>query len=411
MVNFVQPNINVNYSKNYNITNHYINNSLLHKTAPQNDLFFKGLSKPYNLSKAKKQEDIPDDANIFLFNCKNTVNLPEGRSAKECILSDKGFGFWSKFFNGEDGNKMLLKKNDVEYAHGDLTDDNRTCGIIEVDNSNVNQIDNVTNVRLKNNANVNFIDKVDEIDAFDSTMGDVSIKGAIHLNGNTKSDKLKAFTVVAYPGDKIGKVESTFLACKENLNKSNTFSEVDDAYAESGADITQGKIKKLKTKDLIFNNSLGGEIDAAYGIEFNNSAVDHLKLNCVKKMTGCKIKKFDLNNTSNELKFYDKVQIDELNLNNDESTFFIFPKQEWGEKTNNYIKTINIKTMPPYENPRPKLKIQGDIDIEKVVFHNSPGRLELTRAEDPDRKIKVINGYVKYNVPPDPVPDCDDLDL
>ena len=387
---------------------------IYNKTNPlKNDVFFKAsnLSKPYNLTKAKSQKDIPDDANIFLFTPKSSVYLPEGRSAKECILSDKGFGFWTKFFGGEEANTMRLKRNDVDYAHGDLIDERRVSGVIEVDDSKVNQIENVTMVKLKNNADVRFIDKVDELDAFDSNMGEVTVSGSIHLNGNTSSDKLRAYTVVAYPGDKIGDVKSNLLACKSDVNLPNRFTEIGNAVATEGAEVSQTKIKKLKTKDLMFNNSLGGDVEAVSALEFNNSVVDHLKLSCVKKMSGCKIKKFDFTNVGNELKLYDKIQIDELNLDNEESKLFVFPKTEWGNKSDSYIKNINIKTDVSCPNPRPKLKIQGDINIERVMFHNSPGVLELTRPKDPERPIKVINGIVTYNVPSEPVPEIDDLDV
>ncbi len=412
MVNFVQQSINT-----YNINNSKVSTNNIRRAFIPNlnnqkqDIYFKGLSKPYNMSKAKKQEDIPEDANIFLFNCKSTVNLPEGRSAKECILTDKGFGFWARFFGSDDANKMLLKNNDVEYAHGDLTGEKKTCGVIEVDNSNVNQIENVTMVRLKNNANVNFIDNVDEIDAFDSTMGDVKIKGAIHLNGNTKSDKLKAYTVVTYPGDIVNNSESNFLACKEDINQPDTYSQVNNANASIAADITQAKIGTLKTGDLIFNNSQGNHVEANYGVEFNNSVVDYLKIGTVKRMSGCKIKKFDLINTGNDIKFYDKVQIDELNLSNDEAKLFIIPKPSWGEKSNNYIKTLNIKNDYKCPSPRPRIKIQGPINIDKVVFYNNFGVLEVTQKENHEKPIYVVNGIVKYNVPTEPIPDCDDLDI
>ena len=409
MVNFVQSNISSHNSNRYNITNNYISRShMLRTNVKQNDVFFRGLSKTYNLAKANKQEDIPDDANIFLFNCKTKVHLPEGRSAKECILTDKGFGFWAKFFGGEEANKMLLKKNDVEYAHGDLTGDRRTCGLIEVDNANVNQIDNVTNVVLKNNANVSYIDKVDELDAYDSTLGDVSIKGAIHLNGNTKSDNLKAYTVIAYPGDKINTVKSQFIGLKPNINDVNAYSEVKDVIADLGADITQAKVDNLKTKDLIFNDSIGKNIDAIYGVDFKNSVVDYLKLAVVKKMSGCKINKFDLTGSSPNLKLYDKVQINEFNIKNDELNLFVFPKRDLGEGTNNYIKRINIDSP---EDSYPKIKIQGDIDIDIIEFKNQPGTVDMTKSKNPKKPIKVINGFLNYDAPLSQVPEIDDLDV
>ena len=110
---------------------------------------------------------------------------------------------------------------------------------------------------------------------------------------STSSDKLRAYTVVAYPGDKIGDVKSNLLACKSDVNLPNRFTEIGNAVATEGAEVSQTKIKKLKTKDLMFNNSLGGDVEAVSALEFNNSVVDHLKLSCVKKMSGCKIKKFD----------------------------------------------------------------------------------------------------------------------
>ncbi len=402
------------------INNSYRNNTTQIKSsitpsfskAVKNDIFFKALNKPFKLANAKTIKDIPADANIFLFTCDSKVKLPEGRDAKECILSDKGVGFWTRFFSGDDANKMILKSNNVEYAHGDLASNRTTQGVIELDNANVNQIEKVSMVNLKNNSNVKFIDNVDNIDAFDSTMGDVKISGAIHLNGNTKSDSLKAYTVIAYPGDYIKKSHTNFLACKENKNKAGVYAIVDEAVANEGAEITQAKVGKLKAHDLIFNDSIGDHIEGDYGLEFNNSVVNYLKLGKIKKMEDCRIKKFDLDNTVTDLKLFGKIQIDELNLKNDEGTLFIFPKNtEFGEKVPNYIKHINIVNDYVCPNPRPKIKIQGPIDIERVEFCNNFGMLEVTRPEDPKKPIKIINGIIKYDAPEDPIPQVDDIDI
>ena len=401
---------NIQHNSNINRNNSVCG---LSSTKPvKQDVFFTSLNKPFKLAKAKSEKDIPDDANIFLFTSDAKVKLPEGRNAKECILSDKGFGFWTRFFGGEEANNMILKSNHVDYAHGDLTLNRTTRGQIEVDNADVNQIESVSMVILKNNANVKFINNVDNIDAYDSTMGDVKINDAIHLNGNTSSDFIKAYTIVAYPGDYIKNSDSNLLACKENKNKPGVYTVVDNAKAAMGAECTQANVGKLKAHDLIFKDSIGNDIQADCGLEFSNSVVNHLKLGTIKKMSDCKIKRFDLENTATDLKMYGKIQIDKLNLRNDEGTLFIFPKTtEFGEKIDNYIKEINIVNDYPCPNPRPKLKIQGPIDIDKVVFCNNFRMLEVTRPEDPKKPIKIINGIIKYDAPESPVPTIDDMDV
>ena len=375
------------------------------------DTFFGGLNKPYNMSKAKSSKDIPEDANIFLFNCDNKLSIPEDREIKECILTDKGFGFWKRLAGGEDGNSMLLKNNNVEYAHGDLTENHRTFGLIEADNSNVKQIEGVTMLRLKNNSKVDFINQVDNMDAFDSTIGDATVKKAIHLNGNCNADNLKAFTVIAYPGDKIDKISSNMLGCKSDENKTNEYVMVNEADVKEGTELSQAKINKLKTKDLIMNNSVAKEIDAAYGLQVNNAAIDHLKLARVVNLTNCKINKFDLLDASSGVKFNDKTQIEEFNIYDDVAKLFFFPKDEWGNKTNNYIKKINITEQEGCIYQNPKLKIQGDINIDTVEFKFRPGLLELTGDENPNKRIKVINGFIKFNVPKEKPPEEDDIEI
>lgn len=401
---------NLPHTSNIN-RNHSISGVSYTKPIKQ-DVFFTALNKPYKLAKAKSEKDIPDDANIFLFTSDAKVKLPPGRDAKECILSDKGFGFWTRFFGGEEANGMVLKSNHVDYAHGDLTLNRRTKGLIEVDNAEVNQLENVTMVILKNNANVKFIDKVDNIDAFDSTMGNVNIEDAIHLNGNCKLDSIKAYTVIAYPGDYIKNSDTNLIACKENKNKPGVYTIVDNAKAAIGAEFTQAKVGKLKANDLIFNDSIGDDIEANCSLEFSNSVVNHLKLGAVKKMSDCKIKRFDLDNAATDLKMFGKIQIDQMNLRNDEGTIFIFPKTtELGEKVDNYIKELNIVNDYPCPNPRPRIKIQGPIDIEKIEFKNNAGVIDITRPEDPNKPIKIINGYLNYDAPESPVPKIDDMDV
>lgn len=381
-----------------------------HTLPLKQDAFFCGLNKPYNMSNAKTVNDIPEDANIFLFNCDNKLSIPEDREIKECILTDKGFSFWKRLTNGEDGNLMKLKNNNVEYAHGDLVENHTTYGVIEANNSNIKQIEGVTMLRLKNNSKVDFINKIDNMDAFDSTIGEASIKNSIHLNGNCKADNLEAFTVIAYPGDIIDKISSNMLGCKSDENKPDKYVIVNEANIKEGTELSQTKINKLKTKDLIMNNAVAKEIDAAYGLQIDNAAVDYLKLARVVNLTNCKLKKFDLLDTSSGVKFNDKIQIDELNIYDDTAKLFFFPKDEWGNKTNNYIKKINVTEQEGCIYHDPKLKIQGDIDIDTVEFKFRPGLLELTRPEDPKKHIKVINGFIRYNAPKDVPPQEDDIE-
>ena len=158
------------------------------------------------------------------------------------------------------------------------------------------------------------------------------------------------------------------------------------------------------------NNSVAKEIDAAYGLQINNAAIDHLKLARVVNLTNCKINTFDLLDASSGVKFNDKTQIDEFNIYDDVAKLFFFPKDEWGNKTNNYIKKINVTEQEGCIYGDPKLKIQGDIDIGTIEFKFRPGVLELTRDDDPNKRIKVINGSVTYNAPKDAPPEEDDIE-
>lgn len=380
----------------------------------KNDVFFCGLNKPFNLSDVKKSEDIPKDANIFLFNCNNKLSIPEDQDIKECIITDKGFNFWRQLLSSDDTNTMRLKNNTVEYAHGDLTSRSRTRGVIELDNSNVRQIEGVTMVRLKNNSKADFIDKVNDIDAFDSKIGEAKIENAIHMNGNCEAGSLSAYTVISYPGDKIGKIKTNLLGCKGDSNKPDSYNVVDEVVADEAAEITQTRINKIKTKNLVLNNTIAKEVDANSCMFFNNGVVDHFKVAAVDKMTDSKINRFDLTNARQGVKFYDNVQIEELNLYDDVAQLFFFPKTQWGNKTNNYINKITVQKEEGCIFGNPKLRIQGDVDVGMVEFRDGTGLVELTRPENPEKPIRVINGYIKYDVPkiePPKFEDADDISL
>ena len=410
-----------------NIINSYSNNIVLPKnhnslasyrhirTSPAvNDVFFSGYNKTFKLSRAKSIKDIPKDANIFLFDSKNKLTIPPEQQIKECIITDKELGFWKKMTIGEEGNVMKLKNNTVEYAHGDITDKGRTCALIEADNSNIKQIEGVESINLRNNSNVDYIDNVGYLNAYDSNIGVANVEHGIHLNGNCNADKLNAkYSVTITPGDTVNKATGTWVACKGDINMPEKYSIIDKIEASEGAEITQAKVTgKAKTKDIIVDNAIANEIEADYALSFNNSVVENLKLANVNKMTDSKINKFDLRFANNGVRFENKVQINELNLHDDNSKLFFFPKTQWGEKTDNYIKKIIVGKEKDYYlfSDKPTLKIQGDINIGAIVFKDGTGKVEVVGPQKTEKPIKVINGYIKYDAPKEIPPTNEDFD-
>lgn len=413
-----------------NIANSYMNNigmpkikhsealsstlNTQHASRVKNDVFFKGLNKTFTLSKAKSLKDIPKDANIFIFDCKNKLTIPSEQEIKECIITDKNLGFWKKMTVGEDGNVMKLKNNTVEYAHGDITDKKRTCGVIDANNSKINQIENVNTVNLKNNSDVGYIDNVGYINAYNSKIGTANAEHVITLNGDCEADSLSAkYTVAIYPGDKVNKASGIWVACKSDASTPYKYSIIHDLDAAEGAEISQAKVTgKAKTKDLIIDNAIANEVEAAYALTFNNSVVDNLKLANVNKMTDSKINKFDLYFANNGVRFENKVQINELKIHDDNSKLFFFPKKEWGKNTDNYIKKIIIgNDNDSYIlSGKPTIKIQGDINIDTIIFKQGTGKVEVVGPQKTEKPINVINGYIKYDAPKEIPPTNEDFD-
>lgn len=413
-VSFHANNINMPQIKNSGASSSTLNTRYTPKI--KNDVFFKGLNKVCTLSKVKSLKNIPKDANIFIFDCNNKLSIPSNQQIKECIITDKNLGFWKRMTVGEDANVMKLKDNTVEYAHGDITDKKRTCGIIDANNSKIKQVENVDKVNLNNNSEINYIDNVGYINAKDSKIGTAKAEHVIELNGNCEADSLDAnYTVVITPGDRVNKASGIWVACKSDINTPDKYSIVHEINAAEGAELSQTKVTgKAKTKDLMMDNAIANEVEADYALSFNNSVVDNLKLANVNKMTDSKINKFDLYFANNGVRFENKVQINELKIHDDNSKLFFFPKTEWGEKTDNYIKKIIIGKDNENDsflfNDKPTLKIQGDINIDTIIFKEGTGKVEVVGPQKTEKPINVINGYVKYNAPKEVAPTNEDFD-
>lgn len=413
-VSFHANNINMPQIKNSGASSSTLNTRYTQKI--KNDVFFKGLNKVCTLSKVKSLKNIPKDANIFIFDCNNKLSIPSNQQIKECIITDKNLGFWKRMTVGEDANVMKLKDNTVEYAHGDITDKKRTCGIIDANNSKIKQVENVDKVNLNNNSEINYIDNVGYINAKDSKIGTAKAEHVIELNGNCEADSLDAnYTVVITPGDRVNKASGIWVACKSDINIPDKYSIVHEINAAEGAELSQTKVTgKAKTKDLMMDNAIANEVEADYALSFNNSVVDNLKLANVNKMTDSKINKFDLYFANNGVRFENKVQINELKIHDDNSKLFFFPKTEWGEKTDNYIKKIIIGKDNENDsflfNDKPTLKIQGDINIDTIIFKEGTGKVEVVGPQKTEKPINVINGYVKYNAPKEIAPTNEDFD-
>ena len=290
---------NINYSQ-YNSEN--INSrkgTPFIKTVPmKNDVFFSGFNKVFRMDKARSLKDIPEDANIFLFSCKSKFSLPEGREAKECILTDKGISFWDKFLNGEEANVMKLKNNKVDYIHGDLSDSGVVCGLIDADNSQINQIENISHVKLKNNSAAKLITGADEINISNSMVGTANVKKVIESQGNMIAEDIKGFNIITTPGDKIEKAVASFINCLQAPDTPNKYTKIANAEATMGANISQAKIKELKTKDLVLKDSVVENLDAEACLEFENSVVHNFKIDTIRSLTGCKSKNFYLNGSN-----------------------------------------------------------------------------------------------------------------
>ena len=91
---------------------------------------------------------------------------------------------------------------------------------------------------------------------------------------------------------------------------------------------------------------------------------------------------------------------------------FFFPKTQWGEKTDNYIKKIIVGKEKDYYlfSDKPTLKIQGDINIGTIVFKDGTGKVEVVGPQKTEKPIEVINGYIKYDAPKEIPPTNEDFD-
>jgi len=376
------------------------------------DVFFKGINKSFVMENAKSSKDVPEDANIFIFSRKSKLGLPEGREAKECILTEKGFSFLKKFFKSEDDNTLKLKNNKVDYVHGDFNDGACVCGVVDADNSEINQIENIAIVNLKNGTDVKLIDNVEELTVSDSKVDTANVKWVIKLNGNSEANKLKAHNLSVQPGNKVGEINSMFFTCKEDMNNPDKYAEIQTVLAEEGAEVSQSKINSLKTKQLMLKDSKINNLYAEDCMRFENSVIDNFETYNVREMRGAKINKMYLKGVEPVLSLHDKTQIENLTIKDSVAQIFVYPKKDWDKPVDNYIKKIKIES-DFYDTPdqTPRLKIQGNIDVDEVVFAKKPGMVEMTKKENPSKHIKVINGYIKYNVPMQQPPQIEDIDV
>lgn len=376
------------------------------------DMFFNGINKVFTLSKAKSENDIPKDANIFIFDYKTKLKIPPEQNIKECILSDKNIGFWKSLSLSEDDLSIKLKDNNVEYAHGDVSNPRKpTYGIIELDNSYVKQIAGVTKVRLKNNSKADYIDNVDGVHVFDSKVGTIKTMGHVLIGkGGYVENSTANFGTYIYPEAKANKVTGDLIICYGDDEHTDLYSEINELTTDGDANINQSKIKDLNAGDLTLKNSVADHAKANYALEFSNNVIDHLELGDVVKMSDTKVRRFDLKNCTKGLCLEGKIQIDELNIYDDDVKLFFYPKSEWGKKNDNYIKRINVAANNPklQYSDKPVLRLQGDMNIGTVVFENGTGKVEVVGPKA-GKLQRVINGFAKYNMPKIKPPDPDEI--
>lgn len=397
----------INQKEGVKYSNNITNNALNHS---KGDVFFRAMNKAFIMSKAKTVKDIPNDANIFIFSCKNKLNFPEGRSAKECILTEKGFGFWKRFFGGNEANTVNLKRNNVGYIHGEATDSGVICGNLNISACKVDQIENISNVLVANRSNVGFVNQVDELAVKNSKVTNVNDVKRLTVEGTSRVDNVSVYNVSLVPGTKVKKLSSENLLCSADPNSPNKYTEIDEADIQNGAEIYQSKIKKIKTKELIIKDSVVDNLNVEGCLEFDNSVVKNFEIYDIKKLSDCKATNILLKGYDPEICMYGKTQIDNFDIKGSNVKLFVFPKKEWDKPVDNYIK--KVKVLSEYaETETPKVRIQGDINIGSVEFEKNPGIVEMTipEPENPHKRINVINGYIRYNCPVQEVPKNEEI--
>jgi len=378
---------NTGINKKHNIQNNYVNLIPL-----KSDIFFNGMKKTYDMDKAKTEGDIPKDANIFITSPKTKVKFPIGFNANEIIQTTKGMSWLDRQFSGDDSNKINLQDAEIGYVHG-LPSEKKNIGCLELDNTNVDQVENIPKVTLNNNSHVNYINDVGTVIARDSSAGIVSAKSLY----------------VPSPGSKFEEVNVYSLNCPPDVTKdSNTYTEITNVNATGGVGIDQVRVTgDLTTPQLTMTNSFANNVKASYCTEFKNSEVKNMTLANVKKLDGCKADKLNLSGVDTAVIFDNRTQIKELNIQNGTAKLFITKEKEWDKPLNNYIKKINVSTNK-YLGGIPLVKIQGGINVEEINFVDTPGIVEFTKGEKYCPNVKINNGTAKYGVPTEvPVDDND----
>jgi len=245
-----------------------------------------------------------------------------------------------------------------------------------------------------------------------SNVDNAVVYETICMDGKSRLNKANAYTVMSHPGDKLGEITAKFVTCKPNNDKPDKYTQADKIIALQAAELNQTITREVDTTDLILKDSIAHRVKADSGVEFSNSVIDSLTIGGIKRMTNCKIGDCEIKAPSNRLKLYDKIQIDNLALNDNDARIFAFPKTAWGVKQDNYIKNIIVKNYS-FDDKKPVVRIQGDIGISTIEFKEGPGIVKLTRSEseDPKKNINVINGVAIYDSPEEEVPLYDDLDI
>src|SRR5574344_1861666 len=194
---------NVNFStinnSKLNSSNNVVTNNVK-LSSINNDVFFKGDNKTYELKKARTPRDIPSDAKIFVSGAKDRVKYPKGFKANEIRQTMDGMRWIERTLQDDDANILNLEDATIGKVKGIGS---KFRGCINVQNSKIDQLENFPNIEITDNSDINSINNVERLKAYDSKLGDITnLKGVAEVY-NCNIDSAKGFNLILHDGSKI----------------------------------------------------------------------------------------------------------------------------------------------------------------------------------------------------------------
>lgn len=386
---------NVNFStinnSKLNRSNNVVSNNIKLKSLNQ-DVFFKGDSKTYEMKKARSPRDIPSDATIFISGAKDRVKYPRGFKADEIRQTMDGMSWLERKLQDDEVNILNLEDATVGKVRGMGS---KFRGCINVQTSKIDQLENFPTIEIIDNSDVNYIDNVERMKASDSRIGDITnLKGIAEMN-HCDIDTAKGFNLHIANESKVKDVKTKIFSCIQDEDQ-NGYNKVGSVEAEWAASIHDCKADSINAHELAMKNSFVKNLYADYCMEFDNNVIENMTLANVNHLKNCKAKNLAITCICPAVEFVNKTQIDELNLPHPGSAgakIFINSEKEWGKDPNNYIHKINVS------GDKPVLKIQGGIGIQEINFEKEGGIVQFTQKEDKCPRVKITNGTAIYGVP------------